>query len=581
MVVPALIQNEYAAMKQYLPILTWLPEYRREFLKHDVTAGMIVAVLLVPQAIAYAILAGLPPVMGLYAALVPLLIYPLFGTSRQLVPGPVALDSILVAAGIGLLATPGSDAYVKLALILALMVGIIQVVTGIARLGFIVEFLANPVITGFTSAAAVIIAFSQLRHLVGIPIPGSQRIDTLVAYFFDHLSEFHPPTFLVGGSCILALILLKKWRPKWPGALIVVILSTAGVWYFNLPAIGVNIVGEVPGGLPSFHMPDISWGEIQDLLPLSLTLAFVGFMEAFMVSRRFSAKKSYEVIADQELIGLGFSNCAAGFLGGYPISVSFSRTAVNAESGAQTSLSLVAAALVIAFTLLFLTPLFFYMPKAMFAAIIIMAVIGLIDINEAKRLYKIRKSDFVVLLFAFIITLLLGIQLGILLSVAASVVMILRRITRPKIVFLGQIPGTNILRNLARVPEAREIPGLIIIRMDASFYFANIFYFKDKLYEAIERRKEPVKAVIIDGSTINDIDSTAESVLNEMIDELAKDGIELYFTNIKGYLRDIMKRSGLYDKLGEDHFFFSKKDAVKHLLNKVREMLPSSASAEN
>jgi SulP family sulfate permease len=552
-------------MRQFFPILDWLPNYRREYLKPDITAGMVVAVLLIPQAMAYAILAGLPPIMGLYAAFVPLLIYPIFGTSRVLVPGPVALDSILVAAGLGMLAAPGSEHYIQLALVLAFTIGLIQIITGLARLGFIVEFLANPVITGFTSAAAVIIAFSQLRHLVGIPIPGSQRIDTLLAYFFDHIGEFHFPTFLIGISCMVFLLLQKRYRPRWPGSLIVVVVSTLAVWYWNLADLGVNIVGKVPQGLPKFQPPDISWPIIHDLLPLALTLAFVGFMETFMVARRFSAKKSYEVVADQELLSLGASNLAVSFFSGYPSSVSFSRTAVNAENGAQTSLSLIASAMVIAVTLLFLTPLFYYMPKAMFAAIIIMAVIGLIDIKEAKRLYRVRKSDFFVLVFAFCATLLLGIQQGVILSVIASVVMILRRITRPKVIFLGEIPQTRFFRNIERIPEAREISGLIIVRIDASLYFANISYFKDKLYEAIQRRSdEPIKAVIIDAAPINDIDSTAESVLSEMVDELAADGIRLYFTNVKGYLRDAMKRSGLYEKIGEAHFFLSKYDAVQY-----------------
>lgn len=551
-------------MNQIFPILNWLPNYHREYLKNDLFAGFTVAVMLIPQAMAYALLAGLPPVHGLYAAFVPLIVYPVFGTCRQLAVGPVALDSMLVAAGIGLLANPGTDDYLVLAALLAVMVGTIQLLVGVARLGFVVDFLSNPVISGFTSAAAVIIIFGQLRHMSGIGIPNSQEIDTLVTYLIFHLDEFHLPTFLTGILCLVLLIGLKKWRSRVPGALVAVVLSTLAVWAFGLEKYGISIVGDVPEGLPIPRIPEITLAKIESLMPIALTLSFVSFMEAFAVAKRISAKRSYEVEADRELLGLGAANISSGLFGGFSIAGSFSRTAVNAESGAQTGVSSMVSAGIVGITTLFLTPLFYYMPKAVFAAVIIVAVYGLIDVREARRLFEIKKSDFLVMVFAFVITLLLGIQRGVLLSVVASVVMILRRITRPKIVFMGEVPGTEVYRNVHRVANAGEIPGLIIIRMDASFYFANISYFKDQLYKAIQHREEPVKMVIIDGSSINEVDSSAESVLRDMVDELKAEGISLNFTNLKGYITDMMKKSGFYEKLGNEHFFFSKKDAVRH-----------------
>lgn len=554
-------------MKKFFPILHWLPRYEWRYIKNDAIAGLTVGTMLIPQGMAYALLAGLPPIMGLYAALIPLIVYPLMGTSRQLSVGPVAMDSLLVAVGVSVMARQGSEEYIALAMLLAVMVGVLQFLMGMFRLGFLVNFLSQPLISGFTSAAALIIAFSQVKHILGIDFAGSQQIYKVLWRIGNHLHEIHWVSLEIGIGCLLLLLVLKKWRPSWPGAMIAIILSTLFVWLSGLDKSGLAIVGAVPDGFPKPAIPNLQWTTILEMLPLAATIALISFMEAIAVAKKIAAKEGYTINANQELMALGVANSAAGIFNGYPIAGSFSRTAVNAEAGAKSALSSIFNAIVIGVTLLLLTPLFYYMPKAVLAAIVIVAVSGLIDIREARRLFYIRRQDFMVLIFAFAITLLFGAFYGIILSAVASLVLIIQRISRPHIALLGQIPGTNVLRNPKRAPNAEEIEGLIIFRMDASLYYANVSYLKDKIQASIARRDTPVKAFILDATSINEIDATAALALYDIIDELHSQDVEFYLTNVKGPVRDVMARAGLYEKLGRDHFFFSKKAAVKSFLD--------------
>lgn len=555
-------------MSQFFPIVQWLPRYQRAHLRDDFLAGITVGVMLIPQGMAYALLAGLPPITGLYAALVPLLIYPVFGTSRELSVGPVALDSLLVASSISVMAKAGTETYLLLAVLVALMVGAVQFLLGAFRMGFLVNFLSHPVVSGFTSAAAFIIGFSQLKHLLRIDIPGSQQIHTILLHTFRNISDIHLDSLLIGSACIALLLALRRWRPNLPGALIVVVLSTLAVWFFDWHENGVKIVGEVPQGLPRPVLPLFDLATIERLYPAVGTIALVSFMEAIAVSKKFAAQNRYKIDANQELMALGAANITAGLFGGYAISGSFSRTAVSVHAGARSGVASLFTALLIALTLMFLTPLFYYMPKAVLASIVIVAVISLIDHQEALRLYRVRRSDFTLLIFTFVITLLLGARYGMLLSILASLVLIIRRISQPHVALMGQIPGTDIVRNIRRAPEAVLIEGLIIFRIDASLYFANVSYLKERIEESISERKDKIRAFIFDASSINEIDSSADIALQEIADAFASKGIALYFTNVKGPVRDMMKRSGLYDKLGEDHFFFSKKSAVRHYLRR-------------
>ena len=548
-------------MKKYFPLFAWLPDYDLDGLKRDAIAGITVGTMLIPQGMAYALLAGLPPIVGLYASLVPLIIYPFFATSRQLSVGPVAMDSLLVASGVSMMATHGSEDYLWLAILLALMVGVMQFLMGIFRLGFLVNFLSQPVINGFTSAAAIIIGLSQVKHLFGVDIAGSQQIHIVLARLFQQLPSMHLLTFVLGISSIVLLFLLKKYKPAWPGALLVVVLSTSGVWFFGLHQIGVRIVGTVPEGLPAFGLPKLDFDIMYDMIPIAFTIALISFMEAIAVAKKFAAKDGYTVNPNQELIALGMANTGAGLFGGYPIAGSFSRTAVNAHAGAQTSISSFFNALVIGLTLIVLTPLFYYMPNAVLAAIVIVAVYGLIDIKEPARLYKLRKRDFFTLFFAFLVTLFMGARLGVLLSAIASGVIIIYRISYPNIAILGRKPGTQVFRNVKKDASLKELDHLIIFRIDASLYYANAGYLKDKIQESVVEHPG-TQFLLIDGASINEVDTTAVNTLFEIYDELSSQGIELYFSDLKEPIRRIFDKSGFNERVGMDHFYAKKEDFI-------------------
>jgi sulfate permease, SulP family len=560
----------FARMHKVFPILNWLPNYKIAYLKDDVIAGISVSVLLVPQGMAYALLAGLPPVTGLYAALIPLITYTIFGSSRHLSVGPVALDSLLIATGVGMFANSGTAEYIMLAGLVAIMVGVLQYIVGTLRFGFTVNFLSTPVISGFTSAAALIIGTSQIKHILGISVPRSTFIYETLFNISKNIGDTNFSTLTLGLLSIFVLIALKKYVPIVPSAIVVVAISTSVVWFFDLDKHGITIVGEIPKGLPSFKLPDFDLAAMQKLIPITLTVGLLGFMETIALGKRFAAKHHYTIDANQELKALGLSNISSGLFSGYSMAGSFARTALNSSSGAKTQISSLVNGLVVAMTLLFLTPLFYYLPTTVLAAIIIVAISGLFEIEEPKRLYKIKRTDFYILALSFFATLFLGVQYGIFVGISASLLMIMRRLSNPHIAKMGQVPNTDILRNFTRDKNAKEINGLFIFRIDASLYFANVAFLKDLIETNTLNSGKKIKAVIFDASSVNEIDSSADTGLHDIADTLKDRGIELYFTNVKGPVRDMMKKTDFWEKLGKDHFFLSKKAAVKHYIDNLK-----------
>ena len=415
-------------LKQFFPILDWLPSYKRTYLKDDLIAGVTVAILLIPQGMAYALIAGLPPIYGLYAALTPQIIYAILGTSRQLAVGPVAMDSLLVAAGLGALSIVSPDQYIQMAILLALLMGVIQFLLGIFRMGFIVEFISKPVISGFTSAAAIIIGFSQLKHLLGINISQSNKLHLVIESFFNSVTPVHFPTLIIGLVSIFLLVIIKKWNPKIPASLFIVTLGIAWVYFTKQNENGVQVVGLIPEGLPFFSLPNVTWENIQLLFSTAITLALVAFMEAISVAKAIEEKhKDYQVDANQELIALGSSNIIGSLFQSYPTTGGFSRTAVNDQAGAKTGVAPLITAAIIAVVLSFFTDWFYYLPKSILAAIILVAVVNLINVNYAIRLYKTAKDEFLVLLITFLFTLFIGITEGILLGILLSLLLLVYR----------------------------------------------------------------------------------------------------------------------------------------------------------
>jgi SulP family sulfate permease len=554
-------------VRTFFPLLDRLGNYRKEDLSGDLTSGLTVGVMLIPQGMAYAMIAGLPPIYGLYASLVPLVIYGLLGTSRQLAVGPVAMVSLLVATGVAPLAAAGTAEYIRLAIVLALMVGVIQFVMGAFRLGFLVNFLSHPVISGFTSAAALIIGFSQLKHLIGVNLPRSSYIHEILWTTLQSVDQIHLPTLMLGLASVVTLILMKRRDERIPGALIVVVGTALAVWTGGLHELGVPIVGEVPRGLPGFEWQAPSIGELRTLMPAALVISLVGFMESIAVAKAMATKHKYEVDANQELIGLGLANVFGALFQAYPTTGGFSRTAVNDQSGATSGLASLISAAVIGLTLLFLTPLFYYLPNAVLAAVIMVAVSGLIDVQEAKFLWRVKRSDFALLAASFLGTLFLGIEEGIAVGVILSLAWVIYRSTHPHIAVLGRIPDTTAYRNVDRFPEVITHERTVIVRIDASFYFANASLIKDT-FEDIERHAEgSLERVVLDATSINDIDSSAVHVLEQIAEDFREDGVVFRLAGVKGPVSDVLERAGLSHLVGPaDERYLH----VQHALEDIR-----------
>ena len=560
--------------------MDWLVRYRRQDLVGDLLGGVIVAIMLVPQGMAYAMLAGLPPEVGLYASIVPLVIYGLLGTSRTLAVGPVAIVSLLVASGVAPLAESGSAEYLQLALTLAFLVAVIQFLMGVVRAGAVVNFLSHPVVSGFTSAAAIVIGFSQLKHLLGVNIPRTEYFYEQVLYAAQHLLESNVYALIIGLGGIAILLyfqrglsshLKKTGLPESvivpvskSGPLVVVLLSTISVVAFSLfDWAGVKIVGEVPSGLPPITLPVFELDVLQLLLPTALAISFVGFMESISVAKSLASKRRQKVDADQELVALGAANFGATFTGGYPVTGGFSRSSVNFAAGANTGLASIITAGLVALTVIFLTPLFYYLPNAVLAAIIMVAVFGLIDVKTFRHVWKYNKADAASMMVTFLAVLAVGVETGILMGVAAAVLLFLWRTSRPHMAEVGRIGDTETYRNVER-HEVETWPQTVAIRVDESLYFANTKYLEDVVLQMVADRPE-LKYLVLIGIAVNDIDASALETLESLNQELRDAGVELHLAGFKGPITDRLKAIGFIDHIGPSRVHLSTHDAMKAL----------------
>ena len=559
-------------MKIIFPIFDWILKYKTEYFKDDLLAGITVAILLIPQGMAYALIAGLPPVYGLYAALTPQIVYTIMGTSRQLAVGPVAMDSLLVAAGLGALSIVDPGEYIQMAILLSLIVGIIQLILGIFKMGFFVSFLSKPVISGFTSGAALIISLSQVKYLTGIPIGQNNKVQDFIFSLLKSDIQIHITTLFLGLSCIFFLLIIKKISTKIPSALVVVFFSTLWVYFFNKNFEGVAIIGEIPKGLPSFKFPKLDWIVLKNLFPVAITISIVAFTEAISISKGLAEKnKLYELNPNQELLSLGSANIIGSFFQSYPTTGGFSRTAVNSQAGAKTGVASLICALLIALTLNFFTDWFFYVPKAVLGAIIISAVVRLIDIKYAVRLYKSRRDEFAVLLLTFILTLFVGIIQGIFFGIILSLLLLVYRASKPHFAFLGRIGNTNYFQNIDRFPNEVVIrEDLIILKFDAQLFFGNIDFFKELVFNSIEEKASKVKGFIINARAINYIDSTASEELIIIIKKLQKKGIRVMVVGAIDPSRDIIINSKLIKVIKKQNLFVTSGDATDSFDGKAK-----------
>ncbi|MEX0661297.1 MAG: solute carrier family 26 protein [Balneolaceae bacterium] len=566
---------------KYIPILDWISSYSGKEAKGDLNAGITVGIMLIPQGMAYAMLAGLPPIYGLYASIVPLILYAIFGTSRQLAVGPVAMVSLLVLAGVGQVAEVGSDRFIHLAIMTAMGVGIFQFLMGVFRMGFLVNFLSHPVLSGFTSAAALIIGASQIKNLLGLDLPRTNYVHEIIWGAIQQVSEIEPFTAAIGIGSIFTIILIRKWKQTFPSALVVVAIGTILTAVFGLNQAGVSIVGDIPKGLPSFQLTGFSTSDFQLIFPTILVIALVGYMESIAVAKTIANKHGYKVDPNQELIGLGIANIGGALFQSYPTTGGFSRTAVNDQAGSNTGMSSIISAGVIALTVLFLTPLFYYLPSAVLAAIIMVAVAGLFDTKEMKHLWKTDRKDLAMLVITFAATLALGIEEGIAVGVLISLIAVIYSSSKPHSTELGRLGESKTFRNVKRYKEAKTEDRVLIYRFDSQLYFANVEHFRDTIDELIDQKENHLQLVVLDASAINNIDSTGIHTLKELINDLNEKDIQLYFAGAIGPLRDKLKICGITEGLSVKNFHFDVEGAILAFKNEQKQEIDYSPIQTN
>ncbi len=554
-------------LRRFVPVLDWGRSYTRGAFSNDLIAALIVTIMLIPQSLAYALLAGLPPEAGIYASIVPIVLYAIFGTSRALAVGPVAVVSLLTATAIGQVAEQGTAGYAVAALTLAFLSGAFLVLMGVMRLGFMANFLSHPVIAGFITASGVLIATSQLRHILGVDAHG-HTLPEMVGSILAHLPETNWVTLaigslatgflfwvrkhlkhclvLLGAGPVLADILTKA------GPVATVVATTVTVWLLGLNAQGVQIVGTVPQGLPPFTMPDLSLNLVEELIAPAILISIIGFVESVSVAQTLAAKKRQRIDPDQELIGLGAANLGAAFTGGYPVTGGFARSVVNFDAGAETPAAGAFTAVGLAIAAFALTPLVYFLPKATLAATIIFAVLSLVDFSVLKKTWVYSRADFVAVATTIGLTLGLGVEVGVASGVVTSILLHLYKTSRPHVAEVGLVPGTQHFRNILR-HEVETIPSIVTLRVDESLYFVNARFLDDLIQHRVPDGSS-VSHVILMFSAVNEVDFSALESLEAINQRLSDMGVGLYLSEVKGPVMDKLKRSHFLDQLNGQVF---------------------------
>ena len=542
-----------------LPVRRWLPGYKGRWLRPDLVAALAVWAVLVPEGMAYASLAGMPPETGLFAALLPLLAYAVLGTCRELTVGPSSAIAAYSAAAIAPLALGDSGRFIALSALLALLAGGLLLVAGLARTGFIADFFARPVLTGFVAGLALVIAVGQVSKLLGVEGGGTGFFGKLWDVL-RQLGEASLPTLAVGVVALAVIFGLRRIAPKVPAMLVAVVLGVAAVSVLNLDQHGVAVVGAIPDGLPSFAFPGFNLADVQHLLPDAFALALIAFAESVAGARQLASKHGYEVDADQELIALGVSNLGAGLLQGFAVDASLSRSAVADTSGAKSQMSNVLLFGFLVVTMLFLMPLFHDLPDAVLGAIVIAAVSHLVDVKALRRLRRVDGTDFVIAVLCFAGVLVFGLLIGLAIAVGLSLLALVYRAFRPSYAVLGRAPGAVDderfrFRGVEDHPDAETFPGLVILRVDGELFFANARWFRDVVRSLVRDQSPPVRELLVHAGAVPHIDTTAAQMLRELIAELEQAGTTLAFARATTGLVHDLERNGIARLVGDDRFF--------------------------
>ena len=556
---------------KFLPFLAWINELKNpETLKADAIAGLTVALVLVPQSMAYAQLAGLPPQYGLYASFLPVMVAALIGSSRQLGTGPVAVVSLLTAAALQPYAT-NPETYVAYAALLAFGVGVFQFALGAFKLGLVINFLSHPVVVGFTNAAAIIIGTSQLAKIFGVVKPDADHTyEQILGVLVNASQDMHLWTLLAAIVAFTIMILVKKYTPKLPSVLLAVVITTFISWImdFGMPieegGLGGAIIGTIPEGLPAIVIPSFDIAVMSQMTITAITIGLIGFMEAISIAKAMAAQTKQRLDADQELMGQGLSNIVSSFCQGYAVSGSFSRSAVNISAGAVTGFSSVVTAVIVGITLLWLTPLLFHLPQATLAAVIIMAVINLIKFGPIKHAWKVEKHDAIVSVTAFVLTLFFAPHLenGIVIGVILSLGLFLFRTMEPRFTELSAHDGSTMFVS-AVDNDLDRCEVVSIVKYSGSLYFANAGYFEDRILKLIADKHHCLKYIIVDMAGINQIDASGERMLSGLLDRCSSAGVEILFARMEG-IEKVLVKSGFMAEHGENRFYDRRTDALRY-----------------
>ncbi len=563
-------------IKRLFPFIAW--QLDAQTLRADLLAGMSVALVLIPQSMAYAQLAGLPAYFGLYIAFLPVMVAALWGSSKQLATGPVAIVSIMTATalapvvgGTALSHPELASVYIPLAMFMALLVGLVQLFLGLFRLGILVNFLSHPVIVGFINAAAMVIALSQISKLFGLSLPGEPSDHFLTVRIWgviQQLGDTHLPTLLMGLAAFALMFSMKRFRPQWPGVLVAVVASTLISWLIGFERLGGEVVGSIPVGLPVIALPPIDMELLGTLLPSAIIISLVGFMEAISIARAMAARTRDRIDPNQELIGQGLGNIVGSFSQAYPASGSFSRSAVNLNAGARTGMSSVVTAMAVLITMLFFTPLLYHLPSVVLAAVIMLAVFGLVNIKAVKQAWQANRHDGIASVVTFAATLALAPALGegILLGAGLSILLFLSRTMRPRVVCLGHDRD-----GMLRDAEGNTLPGdenISVLSFDGSLYFGNVSYFEQAVLEA-DSAHPKVKYVLVVSDGINEIDASGEEVLRHLVERLRDSGITMSFSGLNAQVLSVMHATGLYGLIGRENIFSNEETAIAALYHRL------------